>query len=407
MNEGPGTMPDLVDYRSEVRAWLADNVARAKDRGSDAIRESRSDRLADDKTLQQKLFDAGYAGITFPVDYGGRGLSQDHERVFNEEAVGYDMPSTNFGVSINILGATLLEFGTHEQKLAHIPNILAGIELWLQFLSEPSGGSDLAGLLTRATRDGDSYIVNGQKTWSSGAHFSDFALCPVRTRWDVPKHQGISVLIIDLDSPGIEIRTVKQIDGGAEFCEEFFTDVVVPASNLVGEENKGWRVARGLLEIEHAWVGRGGGRTTTAESVAPLVSLVKSRGIGDDPGVRRQVVAMHVATEVQKMVSTRISGAVVSGKLHHGYGSLLKLGNDVLTQRRAELGLQLAGGQGVTWPAGDEKERWSHDYLNSRSASIAGGTDEIQRNNVSERVLGLPREAAYDRDVPFNQVPHN
>lgn len=407
MREWPGSVPDLEDYRSEVRAWLADNVPRAKDRSSDAVRQSRSDRLADGKAIQQELFAAGYAGITFPVEYGGQGLSQDHERVFNEEALGYDMPSTNFGVSINILGATLVEFGTREQKLAHIPKILAGRELWLQFLSEPSGGSDLAGLLTRATRDGDSYVVNGQKTWSSGAHFSDFALCPVRTRGDVPKHQGISVLIIDLKSPGIEIRPVKQIDGGAEFCEEFFTDVVVPASNLVGEENKGWRVARGLLEIEHAWVGRGGGRTATAESVAPLVSLVRSRGTGGDPGVRRQVVAMHVATEVQKMVSARLSGAVASGKLHHGYGSLLKLGNDLLTQRRAELGLRLAGGQGVTWAAGDEAERWSHDYLNSRSASIAGGTDEIQRNNISERVLGLPREAAPDRDVPFNQVPHN
>ena len=369
--------------------------------------ESRSDRLPGDKALQQKLFDAGYAGITFPVDYGGQGLSQDHERIFNEEAVGYDMPSTSFGVSINILGATLIEFANHEQKLAHIPNILAGRELWLQFLSEPSGGSDLGGLLTWATRDGDSYIVDGQKTWSSGAHFSDFALCPVRTRWDVPKYRGITVLIIDLKSPGIDVRPVKQIDGGAEFCEEFFTEVVVPTSNLVGEENEGWRVARGLIEIEHAWVGRGGGRTTTAQSVAPLVSLVRSRGTDQDAGVRRQLVAMHVATEVQKVVSARVSGGVANGDLHPAYGSLLKLGNDILTQRRAELGLQLAGGQGVTWPVGNVEERWCHEYLKSRSASIAGGTDEIQRNNVSERVLGLPREPASDTDVPFNQVPHN
>src|SRR5581483_8157798 len=195
---------------------------------------------------------------TFPVEYGGQGLTLEHERVFNEEAAGYAMPPTNFGVSINILGATLVEFGTHEQKAAHVPKILSGEELWLQFLSEPSGGSDLAGLLTSAVRDGESFVVNGQKTWSTSAHLSDFALCPVRTRWDVPKHKGISVLIIDLKSPGLEIRRIKQIDGGAEFCEEFFTDVSVPVANLVGEENEGWRVARGLLEIEHAWVGRGG-----------------------------------------------------------------------------------------------------------------------------------------------------
>src|SRR5262249_48611943 len=155
---------------------------------------------------------------------------------------GYRLPIRAFGVSINILGATLVEFGTHEQKLAHIPNILSGEKRWLQFLSEPSGGSDIGGLLTSATRDGDSYVINGQKIWSTGAHLSDFALCPVRTRWDVPKYKGISVLIVDLRSPGLEIRRIKQIDGGSEFCEEFFTDVVVPATNLVGEENEGWRV---------------------------------------------------------------------------------------------------------------------------------------------------------------------
>ena len=173
------------------------------------------------KALQQKLFDGGYAGFTFPAEYGGQGLTLDHERVFIEEAAGYDLPSRGFGVSINIIGATLAAFGTHEQKVTHIRNILSGRERWLQFLSEPSGGSDLAGLLTSAVRDGDSFIVNGQKTWSTGAHLSDFALCPVRTRWDVPKHKGLSVLIIDLKSPGIEIRRIQQINGGSEFAKSF------------------------------------------------------------------------------------------------------------------------------------------------------------------------------------------
>jgi len=312
-------------------------------------------------------------------------------------------------VSINILGATLVAYGTHEQKLAHVANILSGKELWLQFLSEPSGGSDLAGLLTSAVRDGDYYIVNGQKTWSTGAHLSDFALCPVRTRWDVPKHKGISVLIIDLKSPGIEIRRIKQIDGGAEFCEEFFTDVAVPAANLVGEENEGWRVARGLLEIEHAWVGRGGARTSKASAgVAPIVSLVKGKGLATDSGVRRQVVGLHVALVAQNLVSARVSDAIAAGKLSHGYGSLLKLGDDIVTQRRAEYALAVAGASGAAWRAVDpDGAGWSQDFLNSRSDSIAGGTDEIQRNNVSERVLGLPREPSFDRDIPFNQVPHN
>jgi alkylation response protein AidB-like acyl-CoA dehydrogenase len=400
--------PELREYRLRARAWLAENVSKADAQSADHRDDPRLERLLEFKDLQRRMHQAGYAGFTFPVEYGGQGLTLNHERVFNEEAVGYDMPPTNFGTSINILGATLVEFGTHEQKLAHVSNILSGHELWLQFLSEPSGGSDLAGLLTSAVRDGEYFVVNGQKTWSTAAHLSDFALCPVRTSWDVPKHKGISVLIIDLKSPGLEIRRIKQIGGGSEFCEEFFTDVVVPAANLVGEENEGWRVARGLLEIEHAWVGRGGAGRATGDPTADLVALVKKQGLADDPGIRRQVVGLHVAGQAQKLASARVSSGVAAGKLAHGYGSLLKLGDDLITQRRAEFALTIAGPGGVTWEPGDfEAEGWSREFLRSRSVSIAGGTDEIQRNNVSERVLGLPKEPAFDRDVPFNQVPHN
>ena len=400
--------PELVEYRLRARAWLADNVERVDERVPENNDDPRLEKLQEFKDLQLRIHEAGYAGIAFPVEFGGQGLTLDHERAFHEEAVGYVMPPTNFGVSINILGATLIEFGTHEQKLAHVSNILSGKELWLQLLSEPSGGSDLAGLLTSATRDGDSFVVNGQKTWSTSAHLSDFALCPVRTRWDVPKHKGISVLIIDLTSPGLEIRRIKQIDGGSEFCEEFFTDMIVPAANLVGEENEGWRVARGLLEIEHAWVGRGGASTGSRDPMSDLASLAKERSLTGDLGVRRQIVGLHVAIEAQKLVAARVSSAVANGKLAHGYGSLLKLGDDVVAKRGTELSLTLAGAAGVTWdPGAAEKEKWACQFLNSRSLSIAGGTDEIQRNNVSERVLGLPREPAFDRDVPFNQVLHN
>ena len=400
--------PQLRDYRLRARAWLADNVDRVDGLAAENHDDRRLENLQEFKDLQLRIHKAGYAGISFPLEYGGQGLTLEHERVFHEEALGYAVPPTNFGTSINILGATLVEFGTHAQKLAHVSNILSGRELWIQLLSEPSGGSDLAGLLTTATRDGDSYVVNGQKTWSTAAHLSDFALCPVRTRWDVPKHKGISVLIVDLKSPGLEIRRIKQIDGGSEFCEEFFTDVIVPAGNLVGEENEGWRVARGLLEIEHAWVGRGGASTGTRDPMSDLVSLVKERNLAGDLGVRRQVVGLHVTSEAQKLVASRVSSAVANGKLTQAYGSLLKLGDDVVTKRQAEMSLVIAGAAGVTWePGAMESDMWSRQFLNSRRVSIAGGTDEIQRNNVSERVLVLPREPAFDRDVPFNQVLHN
>ncbi len=407
MGDGMETR-ELRAYRFQAREWLAANMPRIEEHREDEDDDPTPERVAEIKALQRTLYDAGYAGFTFPIEYGGQGLTLDHERVFLEEAAGYDLPNGFFGVSINILGATLAAFGSEEQKAAHIRNILTGRERWLQFLSEPSGGSDLAGLLTRATRDGDSYIVSGQKIWSTGAHLSDFAMCPVRTRWDVPKHKGISILIMDLSSPGIEIRQIKQINGAAEFCEEFFTDVVVPAKNLVGEENEGWRVARGLLEIEHAWVGRSGGGASGGQGIASLVALAQSKGLREDDGVRRQIVDLYVAASAQRLVARRVSNGIASGKLAPGYGSLLKLGGAIVGQRQAELGLSLAAGAGVAWePDAGGWAAWSQAYLSSRRQSIAGGSNEIQRNNVSERALGLPREPSFDRDVPFNQVPHN
>jgi alkylation response protein AidB-like acyl-CoA dehydrogenase len=400
---------ELGQYREKVRAWLAANISRYEGADPDLAGNPTPERVARARRIQAELYSAGYAGFTFPVEYGGQGLTLDHERIFRSEAVGYDIPTKFFGVSINILGATLSAFGTHEQKARHLRRILSGEELWLQLLSEPSGGSDLAGLLMAAARQGDAFIVNGQKTWSTGAQYADFALCPVRTNWDVPKHRGISLLIVDLRTPGIEIRPIRQVNGDEHFCEEFFTDVSIPAANLVGEQDQGWRVIRGLLEIEHAWVGRGGAkRVDFRQDVSDLVALTKARGLGDDDSARRAVTRLHVLLEIQKLVSGRVSEGIETGKLDHGYGSLLKMGNDFLSQHGAETALAIGGAGAVTWDPSDPLGNvWAEGYLTSRSAPIAGGTAEILRNNVSEKVLGLPREPSLDRDVPFNQVPHN
>jgi alkylation response protein AidB-like acyl-CoA dehydrogenase len=400
---------ELRAYRQQVRTWLAENAQRYEGPDPDLDTNPSPERIAWGRAMQAKLHDAGYAGFTYPVEYGGQGLTLDHERVFREEIAGYDIPTRMFGVSINILGATIAQFGTHEQKDQHLRKILRGEELWLQLLSEPSGGSDLAGLLTSATRDGDRYVVNGQKTWSTGAHWADFALCPVSTSWDVPKHRGISVLMLDLRTPGVKIRPIKEITGEAHFCDEFLTDVLVPVSNLHGEENGGWSVLRGLLAIEHSWVGRGGAkRSDFRDDVSDIVDLARRQGVAGDPGVRRSVTALHVMLRAQKLVSGRISHGVATHQLDHNLGGALKIGNDVLAQRCNEAALAIAGTAGVAWDPGDRAaEAVSHGYLISRSAPIAGGTAEIVRNNVSEKALGLPREPTLDRDLPFNQVPHN
>ena len=404
-----GESAALHEYRLAARAWITAHLTPYDGEDPDLVEPRTPQRVAESRRIQAALHEAGYAGFTFLVEDGGQGLTPDHERIFLEEAAGFDVPTRLFGVSINVLGAALAAFGTPEQKAAHLPRILSGQELWLQLLSEPGGGSDLAGLLMSARREGDHYVVNGQKTWSSGAHLADFALCPVRTAWDVPKHRGISVLIVDLRSPGIEIRPMRQLNGEVHFCEEFFTDVEVPAAHLVGDEHDGWRVVRGLLGIEHAWVGRGGPkRGDTLHDVGDVVALARRRGLIGDPAVRGEIAGLYVAMRVQQALTERVPAAIAAGHLDPGYGSLLKIGRDELLQRAAVVALAIAGAEGVAWdPTIAGGDRWSGTVLSSRSASISGGTVEIQRNNVGERVLGLPREPTTDRELPFNQVPHN
>src|SRR5262247_3662204 len=218
------------------------------------------DRIGDDRReyergLQRRLWDGGFAGICFPAEYGGLGLTVAHQHAFTDESRPYDMPF-HFNIpTLGILAPTLVDFGSHEQKLRHLPAILRGEELWVQFLSEPSGGSDLAGCLTQADRDGDVFVLNGSKIWSSSAHVSDYALCLARTNWDVPKHRGLTMFILQIHQPGITVNQIKMVDGTQEFCEEFFDDAVIPAENVLGEVDDGWTVATRLLFHERASVG--------------------------------------------------------------------------------------------------------------------------------------------------------
>ena len=407
----PTDPTELHEYRLGARSWLRQTMVALARRDDGTFEdldgfEPSPARIRRARELQQIVFDAGYAAITYPREYGGQGLTLDHERVFLEESEGYEMPTRIFAYSLNILGPTLVAFGNHAQKAQHVAKLLAGEAMWVQLLSEPSGGSDLAGLLTRATRQGDTYVLNGQKIWSTGAQHADYALCSARTRWDVPKHRGISVFIVDLRAPGIEIRPIRQINEGSEFCEEFLTDVVVPAGNLLGPENDGWRVTRGLIEIEHEYVGRSGdGGAPTPGGVEDLIALARARDLDHDQATRRAIADIHARRLVQQLTATRIANAMVSGARDKSYGGVLKLTSTDLLQRRSEIGLAIAGSNGIAWPAtraGDAE--WSLAFLTARSFSIAGGTTEVQYNNVGEHALGLPREPSIDHDVPFDQV---
>ena len=333
----------------------------------------------------------------------------DHLRAFTEVSLGYELPIMFHLPTMTILGATLLDFGTEEQKRHHIPAILSGSELWVQFLSEPSGGSDLAAVRTRATRDGDIYVLNGAKIWSSAAHRSDYALCVCRTDWGAPKHNGISVLIVKVHQPGVTVEQIRQISGSREFCQEFFDDVAIPAENLVGKENDGWTVASRLLQHEKLAVGgghplglvSGGIRQRGGSGADRLVRLAREVGHAADPVVRQLVGEGLALSYAQTAAIERLSAAMATGALP---GPARQRSSNCCADHcnpRAELAARVAGA-GVV--AGAQRAV-GIEFLSRQGAGLAGGSNEIQRNIISERVLGMPREPAADRGVPYKDVP--
>jgi len=400
----------VEEFRLRARAWLAEHMA-----PNDGAVDARFDdgRRDVERALQRTLWDGGFAGICFPAEYGGLGLSEEHQRAFSEESLPYDMPFSLNVPTLGILAATLVDFGTHEQKLRHLPAILRGEELWVQFLSEPSGGSDLAGCLTRADRDGDVFIMNGSKIWSSAAFASDYAMCLARTNWDVPKHRGLTMFILEIHQPGIQVEQIRQVDGSMEFCQEFFDDVVIPVSDVVGEVDDGWTVATRLLVHERNAVGGGSpytsGRSSGHDSSREddtLGEMVRLSGRAGDTHARQLVAEAHIRQVVAGQLIRRVTQGVTAGAMLPPAGSLLKLFSATNVMRRYEIGLELAGEGAAAWPADTEPiaRQLSELTLWRQGLSLGGGSNEIQRNIISERLLGMPREFAADREVPYRDV---
>ena len=359
------------------------------------------------RELRRRLADGGFAGITIPTDYGGQGLTAAHQQAFDEEAAGYEMPGL-FAVTFGILCPTLLDCGTEAQKRRHIPAMLRGDELWVQLLSEPTGGSDLAGSITRATRDGDSWVLNGSKVWSTGADLADYSLCLARTNWDVPKHRGLTMFIVPMDAPGLTIDPIRLATGSAEFCQEFLDDVVVSHDNVVGEPDDGWTVATRLLFHERNHGGTASNMSTAGGRVSELVHLARDRGLAANTHIRQLVAEAYIESVVHSHLVDRVMTGFRTGALPGPAGGLLKLFAGVTTCRRADIGMELAGTTAVAADgANAETVDRGEGYLLRQVLAIAGGSNEMQRNVISERLLGLPREPALDRDVPFSEVRVN
>ena len=406
---------DLDAYRATLRAWLAEHMPRLDPNVRwDPINDD-DDRASRNRELQKILWDGGYSGICYPKEYGGQGLTIEYQRVFDEEAVGYEMPVLGSNPTMSICGPTVLDYGTEAQRQRYIPKFLSGEELWVQFMSEPSGGSDMAGALTRADRDGDLWIMNGSKIWSTYAYRSDMALCLARTNWDVPKHRGLTMFMVPIHQEGITINQIKMVDGNVEFCEEHFHDVPLTAEHVLGEVNDGWTVASRLLFHERAAVGGFspylsvphlmGRASEDATGPSDLAQLARRHGRAADPLAKRLVGLGEVSSVVNHQLVGRVGVGIGSGYFPNTAGSLARLSSGLAAAFHASLAAELADDDVVAWPAGSDGGHLGIGYLRRQAGCIGGGTTEMARNIISERVLGMPREWSADKDIAFSQVP--
>jgi alkylation response protein AidB-like acyl-CoA dehydrogenase len=387
-------------FREEVHAWMKEK-ARERDPGQLSTSHSFYDFdeifVAEGKKWQRAIYDGGYAGITWPVEFGGRGGTFVEAMIFRQEEAKFDVAASLFAVGIGMAGPTIIGHGTDEQRRRYLPAMLRGEEVWCQLFSEPGAGSDLASLSTRAVRDGDEWVVNGQKVWSSGAHHSDMGILLARTDPDLPKHRGISFFILDMRTPGVEVRPLRQMTGGATFNEVFLTDVRIPATNVVGEVNGGWRATMTTLANERS---SGGGTS----SFPQVLQLARDCGATTDPLLRQRLANCFIKLEITRYLGFRIQTSLSKG-MSSPETSVAKLLFALTAKETAELTIALQGPRGMLVGEGAPANGyWQQQFLTAPSFRIAAGSDEVQRNIIGERVLGLPGELRADKDVPFKDL---
>ena len=397
-------MSDLNTFRQETRAWLNENCP-ASCQGDnnilpDILWGGRRQKIAepDVQLWMDRLVAQGWTIPGWPKEYGGGGLSADESKVLAEEmsAIGTHSPLYSFGISM--LGPALLEYATEEQKREHLPRIASGEIRWCQGYSEPGSGSDLASLQCKAVKDGDDYVVTGQKVWTSTADVSDWIFCLVRTDSNAPKHEGISFLLIDMKSEGVSARPIVLLSGASPFCETFFDGVRVPIANRVHEENKGWSVAKALLLHERTMLAGGPGRASTGNQKRTLLEVARDSmnaptGPLPDKAVRAEIAQTEMDQMCYAATLQKVQDAAKAGKGMGPEGSMFKLYLSELGQRSADLRQRLNGADGLIWDGDEfhpEAKESTREWLYSRASTILGGTSEIQLNIITKRVLGLP-----------------
>ncbi|CAM3154424.1 acyl-CoA dehydrogenase family protein [Mycobacterium colombiense] len=403
------TSESVEKFRSRARAWLAATMPRLDPAKAAQLERDALPAWHRARELQKLLWDGGFAGICFPREYGGLGLGYEYKKAFDIESQGYETPLLLNVPSFAICCATILDMGSEEQKRAHIAAALRGDEVLVQLLSEPNGGSDLAGVITRAERRDGRWIINGAKTWSTWAFAADYGLCLARTNWEVPKHDGLTMFLVPLHHPGVTINRIQQVNGSIEFCEEFFDDVDVGDDAVLGEPGKGWDVASRQLYHERRTMGDGSEYTSgpgIAEAHDVSVDLITLLDKTDQAGNQRleeMVGRALVHRAVHGQLSEHVFHAVADGSLPPAAGSIIRLYMAEVHDVETDTALAVAGPAAVVDDEGGLVDIGTR-YLGRQTASIGGGTTEMARNVIGERVLNFPRERADDRGVPFNQV---
>jgi alkylation response protein AidB-like acyl-CoA dehydrogenase len=395
--------PEDARWRAECRDWLDANAPAVASTGPrDVMFEpGGDDYLTRAKKWQATKFDAGFARVTWEPEFGGRNGTTMQQIIFGQEEGRYAVPTEVFVIGLGMIAPTLRACGTDEQKQRYLTKLLRGEEIWSQLFSEPGAGSDVASLSTTAVRDGDEWVINGQKVWTSGAQHSDYGEIICRTNPEAEKHKGITAFIVDMRAPGVTIKPLKQMNGGSGFNEVFFDDVRVPADHVLGGVHEGWTVAITTLMNERVAIGSGGGGGGRG-SVQDLIDLARDRDLHTDPVVRQRLANLYIKSRIAKFAGMRTLTAASQGKVPGPEGSIGKLfGSQMLTEIGA-LAIDIIGPAALARV--DERYRWHQPLLGAPAAHIAGGSDEVMKNIIGERVLGLPGEPRVDKGVPWREV---
>ena len=371
--------------RETVRAWLAEHVPPPRPDASEA------EMLAGARAFQTALHDAGLAGITWPREYGGQGLGQAEQQVFAEEAAAHDLPVAPFIIGMGMCGPTLVDLGTPGQKQRYLRPLLRGEEIWCQLFSEPGAGSDVAGLSTRAVADAEGWLLTGQKVWTSNAQWADFGAVLARTDPGSHRHAGLTMFVIDMHQPGVTVRPLVDMTGNAPFNEVYLDDARVGPDAVIGEVGQGWAAAVTMLGHERVSISGLRQRRSAGLTYAALAASARSRGSVADPVVRAALADLYVQERVVELFNARMRQETAAGRPPGARGSVGKLAAALLLRRAVDVAGEVAGADAVGWTdeVGDDLAR---GIVSAPASSIAGGTNEIQRSIIGERVLGLPRE---------------